>query len=206
MRGMSGFGKQKTGGVDMKKLLLVAVVLLTTSGAFAGGNPDVVAYIDFDPPNRVHEFTPVLYEQFSAYVCFGDLEDGLTCVSYGINDLNSSGLVGVSTFMNLLAGLWIGCDTGSLVTGCTFFSEFCLPGTDVCAARIDVFYLGGSFCIEILDHAWYPRQVCDCGDPVAFDTYCVLSNGSVAGGACPEGDCWTAVEDGTWGAMKSLYR
>ena len=190
----------------MTKLALVTVVLLTTSGALAGGNPDVVAYIDFDPPNRVHECSPIPYEPFTAFVCFGDLGDGLTCVSYGINDLSSSGLVGVATFANLLSGISIGCDTGSLVTGCTFCSEFCVPGPDVSVAQIDIFYIGGSFCIEILDHIWYPRQVYDCDDPADFDTYCVLSHGNVNGAACPEGDCGTPVEDGSWGMIKSLYR
>jgi len=39
----------------MNRLVAMAVVLLVASGALAGGNPNVVAYIDFDPPNRVHE-------------------------------------------------------------------------------------------------------------------------------------------------------
>ena len=188
----------------LKRLAMVAAALLATSGALAGGNPEVVAYIDFDPPNRVHEYTPVPYEWFSAYVCVGDLDDGVRCLSFGISDL--SGLDGYAILENVLPGGSLDCDTGGPFTGCTWCSTSCQPGPDVRVARYDIFYESGSFCIEILDHAWYPGRVRDCDDPAGFDQYCVLSHGSVNGALCPEGDCDTPVEDGTWGTIKSLYR
>lgn len=77
----------------------------------------------------------------------------------------------------------------------------------IAAAVVTFFYLGGSGCLQILDHADYPRWVVDCGQPQEVDQYCVLAHGSIGGLVCPEGDCGAVpVEEGTWGMVKSLYR
>ncbi len=189
----------------MIRLALVVTVLLVTCGAQAGGNPEVVAYIDFDPPNRVHEYyTSVPYEMFSAWLCVGDLGDGMRCLSFAFGEFD--GLDGWIGFHNLLPGGSLECDAGSPMHGCTWCSSSCQPGPDVRVVRLDIVHGGGPFCIEIVDHAWYPRRVRDCDDPAGFDDYCVLAHGSVDGAVCPEGDCGTPVEDGTWGTIKSLYR
>ncbi len=188
----------------MKTLALATVALLVASGALAGGNPDVIAYVDFDPPNRVHEYWPEPYEWFSAYLCLGDLGDGMRCVSFSFSDWE--GWTGYAILENLLPGGSLECDEGNPSPGCTWCATSCQAGPDVPFARIDIFYESGSFCIEIVDHASYPRRVRDCDDPAGFDEYCILAHGSVNGAACPEGDCGTPVEDGTWGTIKSLYR
>ncbi len=192
----------------MKRLTLATLVLLWASGALAGGNPDVIAYVDFDPPNRVHECSPVPYETFSAYICLGDLDEGVTAVSFALNDVMAEYpgcIAAVSLTRMFPGGLVIPCDTWT-TTGCTVGSSECVLGPDAPAVRLDLFYLGGSCCIEILDHAWYTREVVDCDDPEGIDTYCVLSHGSVGGASCLDGDCPSPVEDGTWGMVKSLYR
>jgi hypothetical protein len=192
----------------MKRLTLAALVLLWASGALAGGNPDVIAYVDFDPPNRVHECSPVPYETFSAYICLGDLDEGVMAVSFALNDILAEypGCIAAATLIKMFPGdLVIPCDTWT-TTGCTVWSSECLPGPDEPAVRLDLFYLGGSCCIEILDHAWYTREVVDCSEPEGIDTYCVLSHGSVGGALCLDGDCPSPVEDGTWGMVKSFYR
>ena len=51
----------------MKRLLIVGTVMLVAATAFAGGNPDVNAYIDFAPPGMVHSYMPAPYETFNAY-------------------------------------------------------------------------------------------------------------------------------------------
>jgi hypothetical protein len=58
----------------------------------------------------------------------------------------------------------------------------------------------------ILDHPDYPRWVIDCQDPGQVFYYCVRSHGGVWKDAVV-GDCPTvAVEDVSWGSIKSMYR
>jgi len=184
-------------------LLMIAAIAVP---AFAGGNPDVKGYIDFDPPNRVHSYMPSQYETFNAYICFGDLDMGLAGVSFMINDVlvDCPGVFSPPSFTNILPG---DLAIGNYLTGITLASTECMTGTDVCVGYVTLFYLGGECCIELLDHPDYPRWVLDCNDPAEVDFYCVLSHGSVGGGVCPDGDCEiNPVEDNTWGGIKALYR
>ena len=192
----------------MKRLTLTLLALLAASVALGGGNPDVIAYVDFDPPNRVHEWWPVPYETFSAYICLGNLEEGVTAVSFALNDVVGEypGCIATVSLVRMFPGnLVVPCDTWT-TTGCTVASSECVLGPDAPAVRLDMFYLGGSCCIKIQDHAWYTREVVDCSEPAGVDTYCVLSHGSVGGAPCPDGDCSTPAEAETWGTIKSLYR
>ena len=68
----------------MKRLLIAGLVMLVAVSAFAGGNPAVKAYIDFAPPGRVHAFVPAPYQTFDAFICFGDLDMGLTSASFAL--------------------------------------------------------------------------------------------------------------------------
>ena len=194
----------------MNRLAIAGLIIAVAFVAQAGGNPDVRIYIDFDPPNRVHDCMPAAYQELSAYVCLGNLDSGLLGLSFGINDVQAEypGVFASVTHWDLLPGnLSIGCDTGSLVTGCTFWSSECVSGPDVAAVELSLFYVGGSACIRITDHAWYPREVWDCNEPAGVDTYCVLAHGSIGGGACPEGDCLPVpVHSETWGTIKTLFR
>jgi hypothetical protein len=188
----------------MTRLAVAIAGLLVAVGALAGGNPGVTAYVDFDPPNRVHEYWPEPYEWFSAYLCLGNVGDGVKCVSFATDILGD--WTGYATFENIMPGGSLDCDTGSPSTGCTYCAVSCQADPDIQFARWDIFYESGSFCIEILDHIWYPRRVQDCDVPAGSDEYCVLSQGSVNGSVCPDGDCGTPVENGTWATIKSLYQ
>jgi len=187
----------------MKRLLIAGLVMLVATMAFAGGNPNVVGYIDFDPPNRVHYVTPPPYSTVLAYICFGDLDMGLAGCSFMVNDVGVT-CPGVFApdpgFTNLLPG---DLAIGNYLTGITLASTECMPGPDVCVGTVSLFYLGGACCIELLDHPDYPRWVLDCNDPAQVDFYNVLAYGSVGGAECPPP---TPVEDTTWGSIKAMYQ
>ena len=189
----------------MKRLLVVGMVMLVAATAFAAGNPQVKAYIDFDPPNRVHSYMPAPYETFNAYICFGDLEMGLTSASFYVTDptVACPGVFAPPSFTNILPG---DLAIGNIHSGITIPSTGCEPGPEVCVGYLTLFYLGGECCIEIFDHPDWPRWITDCNDPAQVDYYCLASNGSIGGASCPEGDCDSATDESTWGGIKALYR
>jgi len=190
----------------MRIFLALTMVAALAVTAFAGGNPDVKGYIDFDPPNMVHAVTPTAYTTVNAYICFTDLAMGLTSASFMVTDVMTvcPGSFAPPSFVNLLPG---DLAIGNVFTGITVASTGCEPAPTVCVGYVSLFYLGGSCCIELLDHPEYPRWVTDCNDPADIDFYCVLAHGSIADAPCPDGDCEiNAVEDATWGGIKSLYR
>jgi hypothetical protein len=45
----------------MRTFLALLMVAALAVPAFAGGNPCVRSYIDFDPPNHLHEYIPMPY-------------------------------------------------------------------------------------------------------------------------------------------------
>jgi hypothetical protein len=190
----------------MKRLLIVGAIMLVAVTAFAGGNPDVKGYISFDAGNQVFEVSPAPYATVNAYICFTDLAMGLTSASFMITDVAAvcPGVFAPPSFVNLLPG---DLAIGNVFTGITVASTGCEAPPTVCVGYVSLFYLGGECCVELLDHPEYPRWVTDCNDPADIDFYCVLSHGSVGGATCPDGDCEiNAVEDATWGGIKSLYR
>ena len=195
----------------MSRLLALGLVAVLVSGAAAGGNPDVRVYIDFDPPNYAHEMVPVPYETFDAYVCMDNVEGGVTTVSFRVTDLVAEypAVFATQNWTQLFPGqlplCWPYSEWGS-----TIHADDCMTEDDgpVLVGYLSYFYLGnGSACLEILDHVGYPRWVVDCADPGEVDYYCVLANGRINGGACPDGDCTqTPLQDGTWGMVKAMYR
>ena len=70
----------------MKRLLVGALLVAIAGSASAGGNPDVRIYVDFDPPNYVHEFTPDLYTITEAHICMDMIGEGLSSVSFRMED------------------------------------------------------------------------------------------------------------------------
>jgi hypothetical protein len=70
----------------MNRLLAVILAVALACAAHAGGNPDIRIYIDFDPPNYVHEIQPELYTTIQAYVCVDNVGDGVGSVSFRMND------------------------------------------------------------------------------------------------------------------------
>ena len=190
----------------MKRLLIVGLAMLVAATAFAGGNPAVRAYIDFDPPNQVHAAMPAPYSTFQAYVCFDNIEMGLTSASFYVTDptVACPGVFAPPSFTNILPG---DLAIGNIFSGITLSSTGCEAGPSVCVGYLTLFYLGGECAIQIMDHPDYPRWVTDCNDPAQVDYYCVLSHGSVGGAVPPDGDCEiNPVEDTTWGGIKALYR
>ncbi len=193
----------------MKRLFVVGIVLAIASFAFAGGNPDVRGYISFDQTgggDYIHTYTPTPYVTFNAYVCFDQVEMGLTTVSFMLSDpsVDCPGAFAPPSFVNLLPG---NLAIGDWNTGITLASTECMPGPIVVVGYLSLFPLGSGCCIQLLDHPDYPRWVVDCNDPGQVDYYCVLSHGDVGGVGCPEGDCsGSPVEDTTWGGIKALYK
>ena len=197
----------------MRSLLAILVIVAFAVPAFAGGNPDVYAYISFDPAGdeaqaAVAGVAP--YTTVSAYVCLGNVVGGMTTVSFGINDImvQCPGVMATQAFVNLLPGnLAIG---NAFVGGVTLASTECMTGPVVVVGRVDCFYMGGACCFEILDHIDYPRWVVDCDDPGLVDYYCLKYHGTVDDGMCvtdTEFPCeGSPVEDTTWGGIKALYQ
>jgi len=70
----------------MNRLLIVALLVAFASSAYAGGNPDIRIYVDFDPPNYVHEATPELYTTIEAHICMDMIGEGFSSVSFRMED------------------------------------------------------------------------------------------------------------------------
>jgi hypothetical protein len=196
----------------MKSIFLAFLVLAISTAAFAGDNPDVYAYISFDPAGDelANTVTPAPYTTVNAFVCLGGIEGGMTTVSFGINNLLAQcpGIVATQAFTNLLPGnLAIG---DPFAGGVTVASTECMPGPVVVIGSVDMFMLGTDCCVEILDHVEYPRWVVDCQDPGQVDFYCLKYHGVMGVGQCitdTEFPCETSpVEDATWGGIKALYQ
>ena len=195
----------------MKSILVTLMVLAVATVAFAGDNPDVYAYISFDPAGDelVNQVDATPYTTVNAYVCLGNVVGGMTTISFGINDILAQcpGVMGTQAFTNMLPGnLAIG---NAFVGGVTVASTECMPGPVVVVGSVDMFYLGGACCVEILDHADYPRWVVDCNEPGLVDLYCLKYHGVIADGTCvtdTEWPCASPVEDATWGGIKAMYQ
>jgi hypothetical protein len=196
----------------MRNLLAILTVVALAVTATAGMNPQVNAYISFDPAGDplVNAVAPAPYTTVSAYVTLGCVEGGMTTISFLINNVMAQcpGVMATQAFVNLLPGdLAIG---NAFTGGITLASTECMAMDPVVVGRVDCFYLGGACCIQILDHADYPRWVVDCQDPGVVDYYCLAGHGSVGGAVCPDGEVCPCggvpVEDTTWGGIKALYR
>jgi len=195
----------------MEHLLISGLVLLLACTACAGGNPDARIYIDFDPPGYVHEISPELYTTIEADIYLDQLDEGMESVSFRLTDVQAEypGVFASPSFINMLPGGYPVFHSPWEEPGTTLVSSWCIGagGGPFAAARVVLFYLGGSACLEILDNTQYPRWVVDCSEPYEVDDYCVLANGSIGGATCADGDCEdVAVQGETWGAIKSLYR
>jgi hypothetical protein len=196
----------------MKSLLAILVIAAVATTAMAGDNPQVYAYISFDPAGdeAMNAVTPDPFTTVNAYFCLGCVT-GMTTVSFRLNNalVDCAGVMATQSFVNLLPGnLAIGDAFDSV--GITIASTECMTNDPVIVGYGTYFYLGGECCIEILDHADYPRWVVDCNEPGQVDYYCLKGHGSVGGAVCSPGeDCpcgGSPVEDATWGGIKSLYR
>jgi hypothetical protein len=195
----------------MKTLLAILVVAAMATTAMAGENPQVYAYISFDPAGdeAMNAVAPGQYTTVNAYLCLGCIEGGMTTISFLLNNAMAAcpGVMATQSFVNLMPGnLAIG---DAFAGGITIASTECMTMDPVIVGYGTYFYLGGACCIEILDHADYPRWVVDCQEPGQVDFYCLKGHGSVGGAVCPDGEpcpCGSPVEDATWGGIKALYQ
>ena len=194
----------------MKRILIVGMVLAIASMAFAGGNPNVKAYVSFDQTGGgapEHNYVMTQYVGFNAYFCFTDLDMGLTTVSFMINNPTADcpGLFASQAFTNLLDII-----VGDPYTGMSLASTTCRNTPVVVVGYLNLFPVAvtGDCCVVILDDPDFPRWVVDCTQPNGLvDFYCVLENGTIGAADCPPGDCGASpVEDATWGGIKALYR
>ena len=190
----------------MKRLLIVGIVLAVASLAFAGGNPDVKCYVSFDQTGAgapVHQHEMVQYVGFNAYICFTDLDMGLTTVSFMLNNpqVEYPGLFASQSFTNLLDII-----VGDPFTGMSLASTTCRSEDVVVVGYLNLFPTAvGDACVNILDDPDFPRSVVDCTQPNGLvDMYFVTANGGLGGAECP-GDI-VPVEDSSWGSIKALYR
>ena len=192
----------------MKRLLIVGVILAAASLAFAGGNPDVKCYVSFDQTGAgapIHQYAMTQYVGFNAYICFNDLDMGLTTVSFMLNSPQGEHpeLFASQSFTNLLDII-----VGDPYTGMSLASSTCRSDAIEVVGYLDLFPTAvGPAAVEILDDPDFPRSVVDCTTPNGeLDAYCVFQNGSIDGGVPVSGDCWDPVEASTWGGIKALYR
>jgi hypothetical protein len=84
----------------MSRLLAIVALVALACSAYAGGNPDIRIYIDFDPPNYVSEIEADIYTMIDAYVCMDSIGEGMTGVSFAMNDpsVDFPGVVVVPTW------------------------------------------------------------------------------------------------------------
>jgi len=194
----------------MHRLPIFMFVVFLSTMAHAGENPDARLYVDFDPPNYVHDIAPLQYSTVTAYVCLDHLGTGVTVLCFRMEDpaVDCPGVCVASSWAPYWPHPISYPDPWDPPSGACVSSTECVDVDEVVVVgEITLFYLGGSCCLELLDHMDYPRWVVDCEDPPGLDEYCVLEHGSIGGADCPEGDCEeVSVEPGTWGSMKALYR
>jgi hypothetical protein len=196
----------------MRVTLIAILTLAVATVAFAGQNPQITGYISFDPAgsDSVNMVSPPINTIVNAYVCLGCIGDGMTTISFRMNNALATcpGVMVTQSFVNLMPGnLMIGDPFDSV--GATIASTECMTMDPVIVGYATYFYLGGECVIELLDHADYPRWIVDCQEPGQVDFYCLGGNGGVGGAIPPDGEvceCDSPVEATTWGSIKSLYQ
>jgi hypothetical protein len=198
----------------LRHILIALLFVCLAATAQAGDNPAVYAYISFSPDGAEADSiaTPAPYTTVNAYVCIAWVQGGMTTISFAINNLLAQcpGVMATQAFTNLMPGnLAIG---DPFVGGVTIASTECMTDWVVVIGSVDCFYLGGDCCIEILDHAEYPRWVVDCNDPGLIDYYCLKNHGRVQGTGPPtcvttlDWPCESPIANSTWGEIKALYQ
>jgi len=190
----------------MRFCSVVTIVLLSCTPALAGDNPDIFAYVDFDPPNGVHRVDPQVYDIVHAYFMLDCIQGEFSNISVALYVSPETSLL-TSYEHALENGFYLG---GTFEEGLTIGSFDCLPESPLAFAVAHIVYSGVPGDVMILDHPTWPRWVVDCSDPTPeVDYYCLLSHGGVGkdpvltGEAC---GCPSPVQDESWGAIKALYR
>jgi hypothetical protein len=196
----------------MRALLFVSLALLTATTAFAGQNPNITMYVDFDPPNYDFRGDPTANSTIDVYLCCDTFGPGgaLRGVSL-VLDFTCSGFVAGAADVTVLhpnAQTVIG-GPDNLTNGWVVAAPVCVyPSAAgiVTVARIPWFYLGTPGDIVLLPSPVDGKATVDCNNDLDF--FCVYSNGGMGQDPSVPGDagCHTPVEEQSWGAIKALYR
>ena len=171
----------------MRHLLVAVLLLAVACAAFGSGeNPRVGAYMSFDQTGAgglIHEYQATPYVPFRTYVCFSQIDGGITAVSFALTDVlaENPGVFAPPTFVSLLPN-----SVGDWSTGITLSSPECLTGQVVVVGYLELFpFMSWDCCIELLDHPTYPRRVVDCQDPGETNYYRIISHGTLGDAYCP---------------------
>ncbi|MFH1502166.1 MAG: hypothetical protein ABIG03_03880 [Candidatus Eisenbacteria bacterium] len=198
------------------KVLIALMVLALAVPAFAGTNPDIRAFVTFDPAGYVHRADPAGGTVVNAYICFDCFPEdplaGLTGVSF-IIDYTAGGFTAGAADVTIFhpnAQTVIGGPDNVAVGWVIAAPECVLPGPDgiICVAMVPWFYLSpGDILIQA--NPVDGKATVDCNNDLDF--FCVLSNGGLGQDPSVPGDVDcdcdpNPVEDSTWGSIKSLYR
>ncbi len=187
-------------------LVLVLVALISTP-AFAGENPDIQIYLEIDPPNFIHEIHPEPSATFDVYVCltcFGP--DGGTRGTAFLLNRTFEGFKLSQT--SLLGGLDFGdaeVDGWTLAAG----ADCLYPDAAdvVCVGVIQYLYTGVPGTLDLAPHPGTGREVLDCD--FQSDFYCILAHLGVSAPPNLGEDCdcpINPVNETTWGRLKAMYR
>ena len=191
----------------MRACSVVLAVFLSFASAPAGENPQVFAYVDFDPPNRVHRVDPQLYDVVPAYFMLDCLEGGFYNISFAVHVTPEMSLN--TGYQGLLPNqLSVGDFEEGIILSTS--GDTCLIDNPFAFAVAHIVYSGTPGDVMILDHPVWPRWVVDCHEPTPeVDYYCLLSHGGIGKDPVPTGEacgCPSPVQDESWGAIKALYR
>jgi len=201
----------------MRVLMATFLALLVAGTAFAGTNPDVRVYLDFDESGAgVHRLDGLtIMEIVDVYVVLDCLGEGSGTRGLGFTFEREGTLTAIiGTPVNLLGGLSNGNPESPTPSdgGCNFLAGGACVYPDVngvvVAGYVPYTYVAGSGYVKIGPNTISGRQVLDC-DFNDDDDFCVYSHVAVdedppAGDA--DCDCDSPVELETWGAIKGLFR
>ena len=183
----------------------VLALLVSVGSATAGQNPQIFAYVDFDPPNGVHRVDPQMYDYVAAYFMLNCVQGGFYNISLALYVTPEMSLH--TSYENALPSPH---SIGDFEEGITLSSFDCVQESPVAFAIAHIIYSGTPGDAMILDDPRWPRWVVDCSEPFGqVDYYCLLSHGGVGKEPVPTGEacgCPTPVQDGSWGSIKALFR
>ena len=197
----------------MKFALIALMVLAMSVPAFAGQNPDIRAFISFDPDcvtgPYVHrtEVTSGLVDCYIVFDCFGP-DGGMRQFS---TTFTTTGFGMAFAMVHFLPGAQVIGAPDNQVLGLVVSGDDCVYPNEcgIVVALNQPYFVQAPGTITLTPNPIDGALVTDC--LFAADFYCVLANGGL-GMDPPPGDdpcdCEppSPVEDSTWGSIKSLYR
>ncbi len=195
----------------MRVLLMLLVLLAAAVQAPAGQNPDIRVSLDFDPPNGVHRVDDPV-NPLRVYVvcdCFG-ANGGLSGAVVSFE--RTFGAAGYQQVALITAPHGSFGDVEDPYMGWVMASVECVypdAAGVVLIGYVDYWYIGPPGYLRIVPPDLEGGLVADCD--VEVDEYCVFMNAGV-GVDPPPGDpdceCGSIVpvEEGSWGAIKAIYR